>query len=827
MSTAGGSLPVNWRVASRDPGLRLLFAAVLIAVAALGSVVFFADRVERALTLQGAALMAADLVVEQGGPIPQEWRDKAASLGIRHARTVTFPSVVLGNDRPLLVQVKGVEPPYPLRGTLRVAQPDGTVTRPPATGEAWLEGRLRDRLDVRIGSDTVQLGELTLRATGVLVDEPDRGGNLFQLAPRLMVDYADVERSGLLGPGSRVRYRLLLAGDAAAVAAMRVWLARRLPAGSELADLDNARPELRTALERARRFLGLAALCASLLAGVAMLLASRRYVERSLDGAAVLRTLGLSARAVLGWHLRQLFTVVALAALGGIVLGLLGQQALVVVLGDWFGDALPWPGARPALVGIAFGLCLAIGFALPTLAHIGHVPPLRVLRRELAAPGLSAWVTWLLAIAAFIALMTWQVRDQRLAVAMTLALLAALFVLMGVGRLLLRLLDPLRRTGGTAALGLAALARHPQLAMLQLGGFGLGITLLLLLAVVRVDIVDTWRSSLPEGAPNHFVINLQADERRAFAALLRERGIPNSGLYPTTRARLLAIGDRPVRPDDYVNPRARRLAEREYSLGFSADMQSDNRILRGRWWDDAQSSARPAFSVEQGLADNLGIHIGDTLTFDVAGQQIHAPVTSLRSVSWDSFNVNFFVVGSPALLTGLPVTYLSSLFLDAPNEHLTVELAQRFPAVSVLDVRPILDQVRAIMERGALAIEMVFVFTLIAAALVTAAAAEVSRDQRAQEVAVMRTLGASRRQMLAAVLTEFGLLGLLGGLLASLLAGVSGYLIATQLFDLPGRISAAVWWFGVGGGTLVVALVGWLATRRLLGIPPMRVLNSE
>jgi len=816
----------HWRSALREPGLRLLLAAVLVAVAALSSVAFFADRVERALVLQGAALMAADLVVEQGEPIPTAWLAHADSIGLRSARSVTFPSVIIANERPLLVQVKAVEAPYPLRGRLRVATPAGERGDVPGVGEAWLEGRLRDRLKAVIGETQIQLGEARLRAAGVLVDEPDRGGNLFQLAPRLMIGYADVQRSGLLGPASRVKHRLLVAGDARRVAQMREWLSARLPPGSELADLENARPELRTALERARRFLSLAALCASLLAGIAILLATRRYVDRALDSAAVLRTLGMSGGAVLRWHLGQLLAVVLAATLGGSLIGLLGQQALVALLGDWFGETLPAPGMRPVLVGLLFGFSMAVGFALPTLVRIGRVPPLRVLRRELDAPGLAGWLVWLLAAAVFVGLMYWQVQDRRLAGGMALALLATLVLLMLAGRLLLALLAPLRRAGGTAALGLAALARYPQLTLLQLAGFGLGITLLLLLAVVRVDIVDAWQSSLPPGAPNHFVINVQADEREALTALLARRQISNSGLHATTRGRLVAIGERRVVPEAYSDMRARRLAAREYSLGFSARMQADNRIHAGRWWDARQAGV-PAFSVEQGLADSLGIRLGDKLTFDVAGQVISAPVTSLRAVAWDSFNVNFFVVGTPALARELPVAYLSSLYLDSDSERLTLELADAFPAVSVLDVRPILAQVREIMERGALAVEMVFLFTLIAAALVTFAAAQVSRDERAREVAVMRTLGASRRRLLVAVLAEFGLLGLIGGLLAALLASVSGYLIAVHLFDLPGRFSAAIWWLGVGPGTLVVALVGWLATRRLLAVPPMQVLNSE
>ncbi|MCB1797894.1 MAG: FtsX-like permease family protein, partial [Gammaproteobacteria bacterium] len=387
-------------------------------------------------------------------------------------------------------------------------------------------------------------------------------------------------------------------------------------------------------------------------------------------------------------------------------------------------------------------------------------------------------------------------------------------------------LSPLRRAGGNAALGLAALARYPQLTLLQLAGFGLGITLLLLLAVVRVDIIDTWQGSLPEQAPNHFLINLQPEERAALAKLLLTRQIANSGLYAMARARLVAIGDRQVDPEGYTDLRARRLAAREFNLGFSADMQRDNRIQAGRWWEPGEPP-QAQFSVEEGLAKSLGIQFGDTLTFDVAGQTVRAPVTSLRSVAWDSFNVNFFVVAPPQMALDLPVTYLSSLYLDEASEGLTLELVQQFPAVSVIDVRPILAQVRAIMERGALAVEMVFVFTLLAAALVSVAAAQVSRDERAREVAIMRTLGASRRRLLGGLLAEFGLLGLIGGLLAAGLASVSGYVIAVELFELPGRVSPDVWWLGIGGGTLVVGLVGWLATRRLLGVPPLQVLNSD
>jgi putative ABC transport system permease protein len=738
---------------------------------------------------------------------------------------VTFPTVIVAEGQPVLVQVKAVEEAYPLRGRLRIDTPTGPADTAPQAGQAWLEGRLRDRLRADMGVTQVQLGEARLLAAGVLVDEPDRGGNLFQLSPRLMVSYGDVERSGLLGPASRVKHRLLIAGDTSQVAAMRTWLQERLPPGSELEDIENARPELRTALVRAERFLNLAALCASLLSGIAILLATRRYVDRALDGAAVLRTLGMRGAEVLRWHLLQLLVAVLVAVIVGGLAGLFGQQALTAVVGDWFGQTLPAPGWRPMLVGLAFGLALVAGFSVPTLLRVGQVPPLRVLRRDLSTPGMAAWLIWLLAAGAFVGLMVWQVRDLRLAVGIALAVFAALAILMVAGYGLLRLLAPLRKTGGTAALGLAALARYPQLTLLQLAGFGLGITLLLLLAVVRVDIIDTWQASLPEDAPNHFLINIQPEERAGVQALFDQRGITHSGLHPTTRARLAAINDAAADPSTFAEGRSRRFLVREYSLSFNADMQGDNRVQAGRWWS-ADELSTPAWSIEEGMAQTLGLEVGDRLTFDIAGQRVSAPISSIRSVAWDSFNVNFFVVGTPAMADSLPVAYLSSFHLDGESADLTLQFAEQFPAVSVLDLRPILAQVRDIMERGSFAVELVFVFTLLAAALVTFAAAQVSRDARAREVAVMRTLGASRRRLLGAVIAEFGLLGFVGGLLGAAVAATSGYLVAVELFDLPGRIGFAVWWLGIGAGTSVVALVGWLATRRLLAVPPIQVLNS-
>jgi len=798
--------------------LRLLLWSLVVAVTALSSVGFFAERVERALNAEGAAMLAADLVVTQGRPAPQAWIEQAHRLGLQASELVEFPSVLFINEAPQLVQVKAVQAGYPLRGTLRLDTPAGEQQQPPQPGEAALAQRLA--LLLGEGATTIELGELELRIKGEVVEEPDLRASLFQLAPRLLVSWQDAHASGLLGPASRARYRLLLAGEASQLQAFRAWLAPRLPNAARLVDQANGRPEVSSAIDRGRRFLSLAALCASLVAGVAIMLATRRFVALVLDEVAVLRTIGMTSWQVLWRYLRQLLGVTLVGAVLGVGLGYLAQSLLVAVFADWLGSDLPAPGWRPLGMALAHALILVLGFALPSLLAIRRVPPLRVLRRELGVAGIPQGVAALLALAAYTLLVYWQVDDAAMAGLMSVGLAGVLLVYAAVAFVLLRLLRPLRRHGGLAV-GLAALARQPGLTLMQLAGFGLGITLLLLLTLVRIDILDAWQKSLPADTPNYFLINIQPDEVEPLRELLAQHGISGSGFHPTTRARLLQINGADIDPEQFAEGRARRLASREYSLGFGDLMQADNRVLAGRWWQAGERG----FSVEQGLAETLGIGPGDVLSFDVAGQTLSAPVRNLRSVSWDSFNVNFFVQGSTSLLQGVPYAVISSVHLGDGQKDVLRQLTRDYPAVSAVSLGPLLDKVRGIIQRGALAIEGVFLFTLAAAVLVSLAAVQISREQREREIALLRTFGASRRRVLQLVLAEFAALGLIAGVISALLANLLSMLLAQRLFDLHTGFNGLLWLGGSLLGVLVVGLVGYLASRPVLRTPPMQLLR--
>jgi putative ABC transport system permease protein len=813
----------DWRAGE----LRVLLLALVVSVAAVTAVAFFTDRVYRGMTDQAGELLAADLVVVSPGPIPDDWLREARHRALGVALTLEFPSVVVAGERLQLAEVKAVGTGYPLRGALRTSQdpfaPDRPAAPPPPPGQAWAEPRLLAALGTQIGG-RISAGRLELQVVQVLRFEPDRGGDLFSLGPRLLMNLDDIPATALVQAGSRVRHRLLLAGPADSLAAYRAWITPRLGASQQVQDVRDSRPELRTALERAQRFLGLAAMVSVLLAGAAVAVAARRYALRHLDSAALMRCLGADQGFVGRVYLVQVFALALAAGALGSALGHVAQAGLAGLLSGLLGGTLPPPSLAPWATGMAVSLVTLVGFGLPPLMRLREVPPARVLRRELAPLPARARMVYGSALAALAGLVAWQAQDLRLAGYVVAGALAGTAVLVGGGLLLVRALGPMRRRSGAGwRLGMAGLARRSGSSTLQVAAFGTGITVLLLLGLVRADLLESWQRSLPADSPNYFLINIQPDEVPALRAFLAEQGLGDGDPYPMVRGRLSAIGGRPVAAGDYEDPRAQRLVEREFNLSWATRPQADNRIVAGRWW---QAGARQELSVEQGLAETLGIRLGDELQFLVAGQAVQARVTSLRSVEWDSFRPNFFVLGPPDLLQGFPATYITSLFLAPGHEARLAELIHRHPSVTVLDVSALLGKVRALMDQAALAVQYVFLFTLLAGVTVLLAAVQSTLDERRFEAAVARTLGARRSQLLGALVAEFAALGALAGLLASGISSVVGLVLAQQVFQMDYHPSVWTAVVGIVGGALGVGAAGLLGTRRVLADPPLQTLRA-
>jgi putative ABC transport system permease protein len=824
-----------WRLAARllrrdwrSGELYLLAGALVLTVAAITAVGFFTDRIEAAMQRQGGELIAADLALDASAPLPERLADEATARGLTIARTLTFRSVIFAGERSQLVQVKAVDPGYPLRGELKLrmtlAGSETAVGSGPEPGAVWVEPRLLHTLKLAPG-DSLRLGERTLPIERIIAYEPDRGGNFFQIAPRVMMALEDVDATGLVGAASRVHHRLLIAGDAETVADYTDWAAEMLPPNAELIDARSARPEFESAVDRASRFLHLAALTTLLVAGAAMALASRRLVERQTDAVAVMRCLGAPRHLLTRVFVLRLLFFGLTAGVLGVAVGWIAQFGLARLLADWFAGELPAAGSSAAWVGLGAGLVALAGFGLPPLLQLAEVPPLRVLRRDLGPPRVSVALSAGGALLALALLVVWHAGDTELAWKLLAGVGAAITALAALAAVLVWLAHlAAGRARGIWRLGLAGLARRPGSAILTIVGLGLGILALLLLAVVRLDLLRAWQETLPEGAPNRFLINIQPHEVNPIEDFLAANRIESSGIYPMIRGRLQGIGGEPLEPEDYEDPGARRLAEREFNLSFTAVAQEDNEIIAGRWWNGPE--APDQFSVEEGIAETLGIELGDALRFWVAGREISAPVTSLRRVQWDSFNVNFFVIASPALLAQEPATYVTSFYLPAEREALAAELIERFPSVTLIDVGTLLKQVQGIIRQGIQAVEYVFLFTLAAGLLVMYAGIQASLAARRSEQAVLRALGAQRPQLLRALAVELTTAGLLAGLIASLFAELTGWLLARELFDLPFAFNPWLWLAGVLGSAVLVGAAGTLGTYAALIRPPLGALRQ-
>ena len=811
----------------RSPELRVLAAALVIAVAAVAAVGFFTDRVDRGMTQQAATLLGGDIAVVSDSAIPDHWLDEARDRGLSAARSATLPSVLFTpDDESQLVSVRAVDRDWPLRGEVQLqAEPEPKrLDHGPGPGDAWGDGALLLSLELERGNP-VELGRLTLNLTEEIVLEPDRGSSLFDIAPRLMIHFDDLERTGLIGPGSRVRYQLLAAGPPAAVEGLRGWLENEMVTGQRLLDLEDANPELREAVSRARSFLGLASLMAVLLAGAAIAVAAHHYANQRADAAAVMRALGASRHRVLRLYFLRVLAIAAAASLAGLALGFAAQFVLSGLLADWMATELPPPGWRPLVAGMGVGLITAAGFALPALLRIGQVPPLRVLQRNLGLPPVSTWLSASLALITFGALLYWQSADPALAAWVLVGTGIALLVLGALGLLLIVLLRPFRNRGGMAMrFGLANLSRRGGLSAIQMVAFSIGILALLLLAIVRVDLLSAWEQNIPSDAPNLFFINIQPGQQAAFADRVEDAGLERPTMEPMIRGRLVEINGERVAAADFEDDRARRLLEREFNLSYAEEPPAHNRIVEGRWFDPSTPAGE--WSLESGLMERFGLSLGDELTFNIAGTPFSGHITSVRDVDWDSFRVNFFVIGPPALLADQPQTYITSIHLPDALESEKNRWLREFPAVTAIDVAALLAQVRSVIEQATRAVEYVFLFTLFAGLTVLYAAVQATREVRRRETALLRTLGARRQQIRNGLLAEFGTLGLLSGLLAAVIASAVGGLLAWQVFGFEYSVNPMTFVFGIVGGTLGIGLAGWLGTRRVLDLAPLRVLRG-
>lgn len=843
---------------------RVLLIALVLAVGSISTVGLFSDRVRQALQQEAHSLLGADLRITSIRPVQPAYRDEALKRGLRAVDTATFPSMVSNATGNLLTEVQAVQDGYPLRGKIQIVDStDGSNEAPqghpaqaaPAHGTLWADERLMRRMDVKLG-DEINIGALRLRLSAFVLRDVDQAVSFASVAPRVQINIADLVASGLVQEGSRINYRLLVAGDSKLIESYRNWVAAQIKSGEKLEDVRDARPEIRQALERAEHFLGLAALMAFVLAGIAMALAARQFITRHLDSCAVMRCLGASQNQVLLIFLYQfLFLGIVAVTLGGL-LGWTAQATLVEAVEALRVANLPAPGLLPLLQATLSGMALLLGFTFLPLWQLKSVSPLRVIRRELGIPTSNTGLVYASGAAVLSALFLWQAGSIKLGLTVLGGLAAGLLLFGVIAWLSLRLL---------AALPLgkrhvfANLARHGRGNAVQIVALSLGGMSLLLLTLVRTELMQNWRERLPLDAPNRFIVNVQQDQRIPVQQFFKQHELAPPSLFPMVRGRLIAINARDINSDDFPDQRARALVERETNLSWSADVPKGNLLAQGKWWTQNQGhrSNSPSdnefrhdfplpnpppqgagtneslrefqvneISVEEGLAKTLGISIGDELTYDIAGSQFTAKVINLRKVRWDSMQVNFFVITSPGLLENYSASYLSSFYLPPEKVRDGDALLKAFPNLLVIDTEAIITQVRHIMDQIAQTLGAVFLFTLLSGLAVLYAALLATQDERIYQSAILRTLGADSRYLRRQHLTEFAVLGALSGLFAAAGSATLGWVLAKNVLEIPFAPPALLWLVGISGGMLIVMLAGWLVTRKVINLPPLQVLAA-
>lgn len=813
----------------------MLLVAVALAVAALTSVSFFSDRLQAGLQRDASQLLGGDVVVVSDNRTPAGFGDKAQALGLKGVTTVTFPTMARADDadggESRLVGLKAVQAGYPLRGSLRTApaagQPDAATRDIPAPGEVWVDPSLLEALGLQTGS-VLWLGDKRFTIGRVLTIEPDRGAGFLGFSPRVMLDWSDLAATGLVQPASRLLYRFAVAGEPAGAAQFLQWaeaeVAQPQSHGVRIESLQSGRPEMEQTLERAQKFLNLVALLAALLSAVAVALAARTFASAHLNGAALLRVLGLAQRAIAGAYVVE-FVIVGLAAsLLGVALGYAMHYLFVWLMAGLLAVTLPAASGWPLVMGVGMGMTLLLAFGLPPVLQLAQVPPLRVLRRDLGALRPASASVLLLGVLGFAAMLLLVSGDAKLGgIAVGgFAVAIVVFALLSAAAItLLRRVVNERTAPRWLLLATRQVAARPWFAVVQVSSLAVGLMALVLLVLLRTDLIQTWRQTTPPDAMNRFVINIQPDQAEAFQQRLRQAGIDKWDWYPMIRGRLIQINGKDVGPGDYTEDRAKRLVDREFNISHSDVLQEHNQIVQGQW----KPGEAGGVSVEEGIAETLGLKMGDRLLFDMGGVPHESTITSLRKVDWGSMRANFFVMYPVAQMDGVAITYLAA-YRAPETAGFDNALVREFPNITNVDLRATVAQLQQVLNQVIRAVEFLFGFTLAAGLVVLFAAITATREERAREYAIMRAVGARSQLLRQVQRAELAGVGLLAGVLASVVAMAIGWALAQFVFDFAW---VPRWWVPLAGGVCgaILALVaGWWGLREVLRRPVVVTLRE-
>ena len=810
----------------RSKELKWLLVALIISVSALTSVSFLADRMHRAFEFDARQLLASDLLIAADQPLPAQLIEEAQSRQLRIAQTVVFPSMATAGEHSKLASLKAVSPEYPLRGSLQVEQVNSQApTLSPVSGTVFVEPALLTNLHTKVG-DSLRLGDRQFLISGVLTRELDRGAAFMNFAPRVMMSLDDLKSTGLISLGSRVTYRLLLAGSDNQIAAYQQWANRYIETqnfrGLRIETLENAQPTMRKTLEKAEQFLSLIALLTAMIAAVAIGLSARRYMVGQADACAALKCFGATRAVILKKQIKTLLTLGVVAAIVGSTLGYLVQEVLTGLLGNLLLGNLPSISIGPILWSILFTWVLLFGFAGPPLLGLANVSPMRLIRKEFELATLAtAWVA-LLAITTCAFLIWVAARDWKLALWVGLSFAGAIVIFSAAARGVLWLLSKINPQNFALRFTITAMGRRAGFAVMQITALGIAMMAILMILLLRQDLLNAWQGNIPVDAPNRFMINIQGDQKVGITQTLEAGGVSKPDFSPMVRGRLVELNGRDISSADYSEENAKRLIDREFNLSYTEQLPLGNRIVSGKWI----SGDSPQVSIETGIAKTLKLKLGDQMTFEVAGEKISAPITSLRKLDWGSMRVNFFVIMPPSQLSALPQSWITSYYQNPNKETLDFQLSQAYPNLTLVDVSASLKQIQDVLNKLSAALGLLFAFTIVAAILVLIAAIAATQDERYRNAALLKAMGASRAVLTQIARIELLVIGFTAGLLAGIASGLAAWSLGRFVMEIEFNAFAQAILMGVAFGVIASMAAGYRFQNRIQGATAIECLRE-
>ena len=781
---------------------------------------------QRAFQFDARQLLASDVLIASDQPLPERFIAQAESNGLKIAQTIVFPSMASVGSQSKLASLKAVSPLYPLRGALQVQSSSSIFKAGPPPGSVWVDPVMLGSLQAKLG-DQMTLGKKSFLVAGVLEREIDRGAGFMNFAPRVMMSLEDLPGTGLIGLGSRVTYRLLLAGDDEQIQSYEKWVKSYIDSeglrGLRIETLENAQPVMRKTLERAERFLSLIAVLTAMVAAVAIALSARRYALKQADGCAVLKCFGATTSIILQKQLKTILGLGIFAALLGSALGYLVQLALTVLLGNLILTSLPSVSVWPVVWSSLFAFFLLIGFAGPPIFSLVKISPIRLIRKEFEGIHSSAiWVA-LFGLGTAAALIALAARDWKLAYWAGLSFGGAIVVFSGCAWILLQLLSRIRTKSFALRFAITAQTRRSGFAVMQITSLGIALMALLMILLLRQDLLNTWQGNIPSDAPNRFMINVQGDQKSNITQSLVSAGVTQPDFYPMIRGRLVAINTRDISPNDFLEENAKRLVDREFNLSYTDQLPPGNRLTEGKWI----SGDSPQISMEVGIVKTLKLKMGDELTFEVAGEKITAPITSLRKLDWGSMRVNFFVIMPPAQLNALPQSWITSYY-QAPNqEALDFQMTQAYPNLTVVDVSASLKQIQDVLNKLSAALGLLFAFTIAAAVLVLVAAISATQDDRYRNAALLKAIGASRSTLASIARVELLVIGFVAGTLAGLAAGAAAWALGRYVMEIEFNAFGQSLLMGICFGVLACLAAGYRFSQKIQSATAIECLRES